>query len=391
MFNAVGSGNRGNPDVTDVLANEILRPERQRGSDPNLFNAWRVDYPAVSVASPTGLGAVFRLPGRYYRSVVQGKNWLRQHVNDKIEHCGAKTRIILSGYSQGAQVVGDIYQELEKSGRAGYIFGVVLFGDPYFNPTPDGRGSSQGKWGPARERGRLGERPPYGRYTRSYLSRIRSYCHKKDPVCQVSAPVWFADHENYGKTGPGQPGEATDAGRWLSTQLRAVLGLSGGNGGGGSGPVDISYYGGVGAVTIGVSTVADITGALGAPDRTASGSFDNAGVSYEMLGYDCHGDVCVTEYYVNLATGRLTSFETTSDQFVLPGGVRVGMSAAAASRRERRPVALGCAGIGFTKARLVVLLRTRGGRRLANGQVAGGRVAGISLDDRDGGVGVTFC
>jgi len=223
MFNAVGSGGRGNPDVTDKLRDAILPAERRADTDPDLFHAWRVDYPAVSVKSHTGLGAVLRTPGRYHDSVVKGKKWLREHVKQKIDHCGTRTKIILSGFSQGAQVVGDVYQELEKQGRAGYIFGVILFGDPYFNPHRDGRGSSQGKWRHTYRRGALGRRPVYGRYTRTYLARIRSYCHKKDPVCQDGSSVSFSDHSNYGRTGPGEPGEATDAGRWLSTRLRAAL------------------------------------------------------------------------------------------------------------------------------------------------------------------------
>lgn len=159
-----------------------------------------------------------------------------------------------------------------------------------------------------------------------------------------------------------------------------------------SGPVEISYSGRIGALTIDVSTGADITGVLGQPSYTTTGTFDNApGVSYELFGYGCSGDTCVTNYYVNLDTGRLESFETTSRQFALPGGIRVGMSATTASRRERRPIELGCAGIGLTKPKLAILLWTHGGRRLSNGHVAGGRVAGIAIDDRKYGVGVTFC
>lgn len=158
------------------------------------------------------------------------------------------------------------------------------------------------------------------------------------------------------------------------------------------GPVAISYTGQIGTLTVDVSTSADITRMLGPPSYTTTGSFANApGVSYELLGYGCKGATCAADYYVNLDVGRLESFETTSDQFVLPGGVRVGMSAAAAANLEHPPIELGCAGITVTKPTLVILLPTRGGRRLSNGQVAGGRVAGIAIDDRMYGVGVTFC
>ena len=234
MFQAVGSGNRGNADITDALRDEILRPERAQNRDPDLFSPWRVDYPAVSVKSWTGLGAKLKVPGAYHKSVVKGKDWLRTRVKRKIDNCGGRTLIVLSGYSQGAQVVGDVYQELERNGKARHIFGVVLFGDPYFNPYPGGRGSSMGKWrhnegvpGKLSKQGTggaLGRRPTY----KASSNRVRSYCHKTDPVCQAgtrsSNPFKpFQNHENYAKTGPGEPGEATDAGRWLSTELRKAL------------------------------------------------------------------------------------------------------------------------------------------------------------------------
>jgi hypothetical protein len=158
-----------------------------------------------------------------------------------------------------------------------------------------------------------------------------------------------------------------------------------------SGPVDITYSGRIGALTIDVSTGADIMRILGPPEYISTGSLANApGVTYDCLGYGCRENTCATEYYVNLGTGRFESFETTSRPFALPGSIRVGMSAAA-SRRERRPIELGCAGITLTKPKLAILLWTHGGRRLSNGQVKGGRVAGIAIDDRKYGTGVSFC
>ena len=222
MFQAVGSGNRGNPDLTDTLRDEILRPERAQDGDPDLFYSTRVDYPAVSVKSLTGLRAISRAGGAYHKSVVKGKDWLRRHIKRKIDNCRGKTLVVLTGYSQGAQVVGDVYQELERKGMAQHVFGMVLFGDPKFNPKPAGRGSSQGKWRHTYRSGALGPRPVYGRYR----LRVRSYCHKHDPVCQDGGSVNLSDHSNYAKTGASEPGEATDAGRWLSTRLRVALSRS---------------------------------------------------------------------------------------------------------------------------------------------------------------------
>ena len=234
MFYAVGSGNKSKAEndqvdeVTEILRDEILRPERAVAAD-ELFAAESVDYPAVSVISPTGIGAGLRFPGAYHKSVIAGKDWLRDRLAEFMASCET-TKIILSGYSQGAQVVGDIYQELEAQDDADPVFGVVLFGDPYFNPFPDGRGSSQGKWrhdegdpddlGDPGTNGALGRRPVYS----DFPDRVRSYCHRTDPVCQAgkrsSNPIptrAFQNHLNYAEIG-----EAGDAGRWLSTELRGA-------------------------------------------------------------------------------------------------------------------------------------------------------------------------
>jgi hypothetical protein len=175
-------------------------------------------------------------------------------------------------------------------------------------------------------------------------------------------------------------------GEWSNADNRCSLGLPP------RGPLDISYSGQLGELRIDVSTAADISRVLGPPSYSTTGSFDNApGISYQLFGYGCRGSTCATEYYVNLVTGRLESFVTTSRQFALPGGIRVGMSANDAARRERRPIDCGREGIRVPKSKLLIFIGTRGGRRLSNGDVTGGSVAEIDIDDRSYGVGVTFC
>jgi hypothetical protein len=225
-FYAVGSGNRDKADndvideVTELFGAGLLEPERAAGAGEDLIRVERIDYPAVSVRSPTGVGAGLRFGGAYHRSVVDGKDALRARLTEFMSAC-VDAKVILSGFSQGAQVVGDVYQELEEAGGAAYeqVFGVVLFGDPYFNPHPRGRGSSKGdlQHRPSRG-GSLGTRPEYG----ELRSRVRSYCHRGDPVCQgaiiVNPLKPLQDHTNYADTG-----EASDAARWLSTELRKVI------------------------------------------------------------------------------------------------------------------------------------------------------------------------
>jgi Trypsin len=154
----------------------------------------------------------------------------------------------------------------------------------------------------------------------------------------------------------------------------------------------ISYAGKIGSLTIDGSTGPDITQALGRPDYTATGSFDNApGTTYRMFGYGCRGSRCTTNYYINLATDRLESFDTTSPVFSLPRGIRVGMSAKTAARRENRPITCGREGITVSKPKLLIFIGTQGGRRLGNGTVDGGHVSDIDIDDRKYGIGATHC
>lgn len=152
--------------------------------------------------------------GAYHDSVVGGKNWLRQQISSTVSTCGDRTWMVLVGYSQGAQVSADIYQELPVSQRR-RVAGMILFGDPYFfGESPGGRGGHS--W---HHDGLLGTRAKYSET--DGRDSVRSYCHIKDPVCQgdngASATSRMAlrklslsAHTNYDRTG-----EPQDAGRWM--------------------------------------------------------------------------------------------------------------------------------------------------------------------------------
>jgi Cutinase len=99
---------------------------------------------------------------------------------------------LLVGYSQGAQVTGDVVQKLSAD-LLSHVLGVALFGDPYFN-TRDyrvDRGNHQ------HLDGLLGTRPIFTGVS------VLSYCHKYDPICQgpldyiTLAEHQFKPHENY--------------------------------------------------------------------------------------------------------------------------------------------------------------------------------------------------
>lgn len=153
-------------------------------------------YPANG-GLPTLLAAKFHLPLAYHRSVVKGKQWLARELGQIQAKCPA-TQVLLSGYSQGAQVAGDVYQQLRGAG----ISGMVLFGDPSFNGADS---SDRSNYRPVFN-GSLHERRPFND------SRVWSFCHRLDPVCQ-GLPVYlkkyrFRYHNDY--AGHGEPEWAAD-------------------------------------------------------------------------------------------------------------------------------------------------------------------------------------
>jgi hypothetical protein len=80
-----------------------------------------------------GVGALARQPriGAYHDSVLDGESKLRTTIEDEQASC-KNTKLLLVGYSQGAQVSADVYQQLSASKRQN-VFGVVLFGDPRYS------------------------------------------------------------------------------------------------------------------------------------------------------------------------------------------------------------------------------------------------------------------
>ena len=161
-------------------------------------------YPAVGlwgsvrqllnlIGAGLGVGPV----GAYHASVVNGERWLRDHIASEVTAC-PHARIFLTGYSQGAQVTGDVYQRQVSGANRTHIAGVVLFGDPYFNPkdTMADRGGYQHNG-----YGVLGRRPSFGDD-----HRVLSYCHVHDPVCHRPSVLellkhGLKQHEDYGPDG----------------------------------------------------------------------------------------------------------------------------------------------------------------------------------------------
>jgi hypothetical protein len=141
-----------------------------------------IDYEAIGVEP---LNPSYDLGG-YTHSVATGDQALLSAINNWIAGpCGKTTYIYLIGYSQGAQVVGDVYQKQLTSSAKGRVKGVVLIGDPQFNPSqPAGVdvGSYQKMIG-VYTSFTLGSPR---KVTSSEAQNVRDYCHINDPVCNWS-------------------------------------------------------------------------------------------------------------------------------------------------------------------------------------------------------------
>lgn len=148
-------------------------------------------YDAVGVFSfnkdlINGLGAVLHAGqiGDYWKSVRGGEVALEQFIRRQLaSSCGRSgaTKIILLGYSQGAQVTGNVYEDLYphlgKSERA-QIAAVVLWGDPRYNPL-DFEANRDNRF-------RVGLLGPRSKFPDP--GKVFSYCNTHDPICQEPLP-----------------------------------------------------------------------------------------------------------------------------------------------------------------------------------------------------------
>jgi hypothetical protein len=139
-----------------------------------------VDYQAIVV----GYGGI-TYPWKYKKSVASGTTALTTYITNYLKGpCGKTTYLYLAGYSQGAQVVGDVFQALTSGARA-RIAGTVMMADPRFNGLQAGQ-IDVGTFSHNRD----GVDTYFGVASTRVLSstaRVRSYCTAYDPICNWTA------------------------------------------------------------------------------------------------------------------------------------------------------------------------------------------------------------
>jgi len=170
-------------------------------------------YKAISVdpfENPDNLtGAILSggMANDYGKSVEEGVDELKVYLNDLHTHCPA-TKIVLGGYSQGAQVIGQSLEQLALEIRSKVTF-AALFGDPKlflpegFGVIPpaciDSRIASP--WRRSIDNckihwGALGPRSPY--IPQDMIQKVGLWCVDGDQVCgglsNISIP---SKHDRY--------------------------------------------------------------------------------------------------------------------------------------------------------------------------------------------------
>ncbi len=155
------------------------------GLDPDQLPAVAVDYPAVGVGYEGGSVAVGNLPQVYNDSVGVGVAAARLAILRTLTACG-NTRLILFGYSQGAQVMGDAYASLIPAARA-RVGMLVLFADPLYTP---GDPAVAYLPTPHNASGIKGERAAFGPADGTL---VQSWCASNDGVCQ-RPPAGYLPH-----------------------------------------------------------------------------------------------------------------------------------------------------------------------------------------------------
>jgi hypothetical protein len=141
------------------------------------LSATPIDYPAV----PVGYTGILYYKNTYKNSVAAGENALQTALIVFRSKC-PRTYVMLAGYSQGAQVAGDVADTLTKAQRA-HIAAVALFGDPRFNPRQTQVDVSGLGYNPKLEgiyqfaNKQMRQVPP------DLVPRLHSYCLEGDPIC----------------------------------------------------------------------------------------------------------------------------------------------------------------------------------------------------------------
>ncbi|OAA66361.1 cutinase [Akanthomyces lecanii RCEF 1005] len=168
---ARGSNEKAGPGQLLSLANDII------AANPGATYE-SIDYPAI--LNPYG------------PSVKQGTVAVKQQLTDYVKSC-PDSKIVLLGYSQGAQITGDALCGGDAAGTgpvtppidaaiASHVTAIVWYGDPRHNVSASydqGTATTDGLYV-----------RPASQSCDAFSDLIASYCDLGDPYCSVGNNVW---------------------------------------------------------------------------------------------------------------------------------------------------------------------------------------------------------
>lgn len=118
----------------------------------------------------------------YPDSVAMGKRGLHDHVDELRAQC-PDTALYFVGYSQGAQIVGDVLEGMDDA-TAGKTLGAILLSDPKRGPQDGARLMGTNYGDPTLGHGGMMGQRSDGVFNR-FEGQVVSICSKDDPVCDA--------------------------------------------------------------------------------------------------------------------------------------------------------------------------------------------------------------
>jgi len=201
-----GSGQNSVPDgwgsgLGDRASNVYDSLKRRLQVNNSTISSVGLTYPANRADTLDGILT-------YRQSSQAGGAALRESLARWVEECPT-TKIILFGYSQGADIVATEWVVLPEYVREKIVSG-ILFGDPRYNPE-----DSSVQMFDAKTSGPLGARTPINN------ERIRSWCAITDVVCQATEEniLWVRKRVHGDQYNVWQESEA----QYLATLIKSEL------------------------------------------------------------------------------------------------------------------------------------------------------------------------
>ncbi|MEX2193930.1 MAG: cutinase family protein [Thermoleophilaceae bacterium] len=269
--------------------------------------------------------------GEYRASVASGVTELESYLEARHDRCPDEL-LVIGGYSQGAQTVGDTLPRLSRTVRDQVAF-VALFGDPKLY-LPEGRGpfppACRGDKSPWRrgsvscwtDNGILEARRPY--LPEDLEDSAGSWCDRNDAICNNNfADFVHGDHGEYANEGA----EIDEAAREIALALAERLPDR-------ADEIDTAILIiNIGTDGLDVAFLIDTTGSMSSAIHAAREIADEAGTAI----VDARGRVALTEYR--------DSFDAFVSRVVTPlttdiGAFRTGLNGLVASGGGDTPEAL---------------------------------------------------